>query len=835
MRKATMALVCLSVLCSILAATPAAATKYVKWNAPGPANDGSSWSKAYLTIQEALDVAGDGEVVKVAGALDPGAVYSEKIIFKTGAILQGGYRGNTGGGPPDLVRDTATYLAIIDGGADTAGLCTVTSFANGSIDGFTVRGAETGIYCNTAFTISDNIVTSGKYGIYANGSSPTITNNTIDGHGTGIRGVWCDASGYCKNGYPYAYTTTPQISGNTVGGWTSCALYANGVYVGCTWDFVFGNCRPAVTNNTLFGGQNTVWVDNCGPTIADNTVIGLAGSVSAAYFNQGAPTFSRNKVLAGGKAGIYCYANAYCKNGYASPYYCTATVSGNTISGATEYGILCKADRVSCTWSSGDGNCIPTISNNNISGSGIQGIQCNRATPSITGNTIAGNADCGIYCYNDVSSASMMALTIDGNLISNQKKGVYCNGVSITVRNNTILGNSEQGVLCENGSSTAVIGNTFGGNKIGMTGRVSTPSVLSNLFAGNDIGINSQGGSPKFRNNTVANNGWYGIHVESGTPEAYNNIVTGSSVGCLVEDGSIALGYNNLWENGENYLGVAAAASDVSVDPQFLASAVGEYHLLPGSPCIGAGDNATAGLPQDADGKDRILPAEGVVDMGCFEWDETPYWVRGASQAKVIPAQYSIQMNSKAISAVWTDSLYLEDYDRKAGIRVEKAAHGLTATDLRASVVGTVQTNPDGERYVLASSVAAAAGHSVITPLGMNGRTLGGGSFLDSATGTGQQGIAGSSGLNNIGLLVRVWGRVVAIESVAIPGLPSWFTIDDGSGRQIKCVAEDGSPVISPTWQGRYAIVTGVSSCELDGGKLVSKIRMSKSGNPVLY
>jgi hypothetical protein len=87
-------------------------------------------------------------------------------------------------------------------------------------------------------------------------------------------------------------------------------------------------------------------------------------------------------------------------------------------------------------------------------------------------------------------------------------------------------------------------------------------------------------------------------------------------------------------------------------------------------------------------------------------------------------------------------------------------------------------------------------------------------------------------GINNIGLLVRACGRIVAIEPVTAPALPTWFKIDDGSSRVIKCVAQDGSPAIDPLWQGKFAVVTGISSCEFDASNLVSVILMQKGESP---
>jgi hypothetical protein len=188
------------------------------------------------------------------------------------------------------------------------------------------------------------------------------------------------------------------------------------------------------------------------------------------------------------------------------------------------------------------------------------------------------------------------------------------------------------------------------------------------------------------------------------------------------------------------------------------------------------------------------------------------------------------------ISAAWPNEFYIEVDNRSCGIRIEKIGHGL-AQGKRANVAGIVSTNADGERYIETSYVFATPFSGIVKPLGIPNRSLGGGDFGydPGPPESGQRGVTGGAGLNNIGLLVRVWGRVVEIEPVTPPTKPTWFKIDDGSGRTIKCVAEGGSPVIDPLWQGKYAVVTGISSCEFDGENLVSKIRLKKYVDPTIY
>lgn len=186
-----------------------------------------------------------------------------------------------------------------------------------------------------------------------------------------------------------------------------------------------------------------------------------------------------------------------------------------------------------------------------------------------------------------------------------------------------------------------------------------------------------------------------------------------------------------------------------------------------------------------------------------------------------------IYITGAIISAAWPDVFYIESDNRASGIRVEKAAHGLICGN-RADIVGKLGTNANGERFIQASS-AVKTGDGSVKPLGMTNKQIGGSALLL------QLGVAGGSGLNNIGLLVRTWGRVVDMEQVTAPNQPTWFKIDDGSGRSIKCISESGGPSIDLTWLGKYVVVTGISSCEYDASDLTSVIRLLPGEAPIIF
>ena len=202
----------------------------------------------------------------------------------------------------------------------------------------------------------------------------------------------------------------------------------------------------------------------------------------------------------------------------------------------------------------------------------------------------------------------------------------------------------------------------------------------------------------------------------------------------------------------------------------------------------------------------------------------TAVFIPVPTAAKRKPDGAAFSGNGAIVSAVFEDFFYVEADNRESGIRVDTPAHGL-AVGMRADLEGTVRTNADGERYIDATS-AVQNGTGSVGPLGMTNRSLGGGDWqYDPPTGAGQKGIAGAHGLNNIGLLVGVWGQVTSTGA-------DYFVIDDGSGVDVKCVVPTG--VTLPA-QDAHVSVTGISSCEKHGDDLHRLLRVRAQEDIVAY
>ena len=130
----------------------------------------------------------------------------------------------------------------------------------------------------------------------------------------------------------------------------------------------------------------------------------------------------------------------------------------------------------------------------------------------------------------------------------------------------------------------------------------------------------------------------------------------------------------------------------------------------------------------------------------------------------------------------------------------------------------------------LAAYSAATAGAPA--PLGVNSRTIGGGN-LNTYT----QGVQDGVGLNNIGMLVRMWGKVTFVDAQN-----KFFYLDDG-GRRIDGSGHLGVRVsyddladgrsFNPPTENWIVAVTGISSTTVISGKVQPNL-MPRSGSDMI-
>lgn len=261
---------------------PALGVVYVKADATGTPIDGSSWDRAFRTIQ--AGVYASNEVWVAAGN------YSERLTLSSGLALYGGFNGT------EATRGERNPLAnptIIDGGAAGNVIKAEELKFGVVIDGFTIRNGSSanggGIYLRSSAAstianclITGNTATTTGGGIYADGTNTTIVNNKIVGN-------TCNGEGGAFTSYGGVHLLANNVIAHNNAGYVSALGTRYGTLT--------------VTNNTIVDNSGRGAVDMMSGTItlANNIIAGNTYGVS----NENATVTFRNNCFYGNKTD-YC-------------------------------------------------------------------------------------------------------------------------------------------------------------------------------------------------------------------------------------------------------------------------------------------------------------------------------------------------------------------------------------------------------------------------------------------------------------------------------------------------------------------------------------------------
>lgn len=237
-----------------------------------------------------------------------------------------------------------------------------------------------------------------------------------------------------------------------------------------------------------------------------------------------------------------------------------------------------------------------------------------------------------------------------------------------------------------------------------------------------------------------------------------------------------------------------------------------------GTTVASSGDSAQATLAQNGTYYIICMNSSGSM-TGSYQlsFDLTDQ----VAYAKRLPDGNGVDFRLAVISAIFTDCFYVQSENGASGIRVNASATYLTV-GRKVNLSGNIGTSENDERCINIHDINLTTFGSV-APVMINNRALGGGDWnCDEAYSVGQRGILGANGLNNIGLLVKIFGRVTHAGE-------GFFYIDDGSGLEDgsgeRGVKIDAQGLSIPS-EGEFVMITGISSCyKVEDGSLRRLVR----------
>jgi len=565
---------------------------YVDDNANG-ANDGSSWADAFNYLQDALAAAWSGDEIRVA---------------------EGIYTPDSNSAYPNGSGDRTATFQLING-----------VILKGGFAGFGEPNPD------------DRNITAYE----------TILSGDIDGNDIDVNDLYglLDEPSRAENSY-HVVTGSNTDSNALLNGFTITGGNDNRYEM---FPSPYPHLRPIGHGAGMFNHSGSPTLANC--------------------------TFIRNAVNKRG--------GGMCNEDESSPTITNCTFSGNIAKGEMAVGGGMYNDGSSPILT----HC--TFSDNSATYKG-GGMYNWYGSPNITHCTFIGNSArdrAGAVYIGGISAPTLTnCIFIDNSAKYSGGAMVidYCNPtlISCTFRNNKTEGGSGAGISCGSASPTLnnceFTGNVAQGYGGGMSNASSSsPTLLNCTFSGN--AASRKGGSVcSYRDSspTLTNCIIWGNEAREGPEIAVVEVWDGSAPSMVTVSYSDAQG-------GEQdiYVGPGCALiwgqGNIDTDPCFVdpgywgdrddpnivvepndPNAVwvyGDYHLLPGSPCIDSGDPNYTAEPHetDLDGRPRVI--NGRIDMGAYEYSPSV-----PAEVRIVPHTINLESKGKWITCyIWLG----EDYD----------------------------------------------------------------------------------------------------------------------------------------------------------------------------
>ena len=434
----------------------------------------------------------------------------------------------------------------------------------------------------------------------ANSFNATIRNNVFDRNIAGFSGQGFGGGLAVLSGQAFAQVTGVAVSGNAfTKNWANVVNFIGGAGGGL---FVYGIADSAITTNTFTAN-----------------VVNLLGEAGISLPDT--PYLHGGGLAVDSAQGVQIAHNHFVEN--------AATIGGFGLGGGLGL-------RESGTIAVIDNEFHRNLANNALAGSGLGGacaieggygdrpivIQDNHFVDN--SGSLATDADPG-------SATSAIAL-IGDDLAAPQRDIIGLRNV--TIDRNHILGSGRNLPVGTPPNNFAI--SIEGTDLFTITNNVVAGSTLGGILAIHKL-FDSEGQTFETRgavhNNTFYANGDYGLWLLNRWPTSalslVNNSIVSHTFGVEGEDlygpaAPVTLSYTLFYSNSQN-IGPDADDSITSThtiagNPQFLNPVAYDFHLMPNSAAIDAGD--PAGIPPapavDIDGAPR--PYGPRVDVGAYEW-----------------------------------------------------------------------------------------------------------------------------------------------------------------------------------------------------------------------
>jgi len=210
----------------------------------------------------------------------------------------------------------------------------------------------------------------------------------------------------------------------------------------------------------------------------------------------------------------------------------------------------------------------------------------------------------------------------------------------------------------------------------------------------------------------------------------------------------------------------------------------------------------------------------GTVDLGPYQYAQP---VQTIAEAKALPNGVAVSLANKVVTANFGSYIYIEEPDGSSGIMVEGSGPN---PGTNVNVSGVLQILRAERRLSNASVQVGGQGTIPDAPIMKNSAL--GGEALNANT----PGVKDGLGTNNIGLLVRIAGRVTHSE-------PGFCYVDDGIGYSDGSghigVRVDTTSLVSSPAKGKFVVLTGISTTYDIGAGYVRMLKPRSDADVVAY